>query len=425
MYIKEVTASLYPWDLADEGVGRCLDNLTGMANVNSVYLIGLMHWEKRPLTDSYYPHNPKRKYYIPENGRIYYHVPDEAFEGRLLKPARTERDFLKDTDWLDLLSQSARKRGLKVGLEISHTALDTEKVMSDTPQVMQKDLDGRPISGSYLCPNNEDFLAYMRTLYYETVKNHDIDFIQTCLHNFASSNAAAAGSGYKNDLERTLHVVNGGCFCESCREKATSQGYDWDGILQDAQRLRKICNATIGELRIEKDLLLSSDISCAALLLEFPGVFQWLSFRMDSVAAFFKELYAAAKSANPHVEVRLNHCYSYQEFMGIRHKDLRNYVDSVRDSDYSEQTGDIKKLYTKKQQVDRIRRGVGFDMPILSAIGIRPKATPEIIRESIRLLSQSGIDGLSLGHYDGASFALLQAVKEGMEEADMQILKEE
>ena len=100
-------------------------------------------------------------------------------------------------------------------------------------------------------------------------------------------------------------------------------------------------------------------------------------------------------------------------------------VDSVRDSDYSEQTGDIKKLYTKKQQVDRIRRGVGFDMPILSAIGIRPKATPEIIRESIRLLSQSGIDGLSLGHYDGASFALLQAVKEGMEEADMQILKEE
>ena len=425
MYIKEVAASLYPWDLADEGVGACLDNLTGMANVNSVYLIGLMHWEKRPLTDSFYPHNPVRKYYIPENSRIYYHVPSEAFEGKLLKPIRTERDFLKDTDWLDVLSQSARKRGLKVGLEISHTALDTEKTMTDTPQVLQKDLDGRPISGSYLCMNNDDVRDYLRTLYYETVTNHDIDFIQTCLLLFASSNAASINSGYKNDLERTLHTVNGGCFCDSCRDKATSQGYDWDRILLDVQRMRKLCNATIGELRVEKDLLLSSGISCAALLLEFPGVFQWLSFRMDSVAALFKALYTAAKEANPAVEVRLNHCFEHQEFMGIRHKDLRHCVDSVRDSDYSEQTGDVKRLYVKKQQIDRIRRGVGFDMPVLAAIGIRPKATPEIIRESIRLIAQSGIDGLSLGHYDGASFAMLKAVKEGMEEAEIRILKED
>ncbi len=421
MFIKEVAASLYPWDLADEGVETCLDNVTGMANANSVYLIGLMHWEKRPLTDAYYPHNPKRKYYIPENSRIYYRVPEQAFDGMPLRPMRTERDFLKDTDWMDVLSASARRRGLKVGLELSHTVLDTEKTLSETPEILQKDIDGTPIGGSWLCLGNEDVRAYLRTLFHESVKNHDIDFIQTCLLLFASGNASSINSPDRSDLERTLHTVNGGCFCDSCRKRATALGYDWDLILRDARRMHRLSNAMIGELRIEKDLLLTSGISSGALLLEFPGVFQWMSYRMDCVASLLKEIRAAVKSANPNVEFRLNHCFEFQEFMGIRHRDLRDCVDSVRDSDYSEQTGDVRRLYVKKQQIDRIRRGVGFDMPVLAAIGIRPKATPEIIRESIRLIAQCGIDGLSLGHYDGATFAMLRAVGDGMRDAEMEI----
>ena len=116
MYIKEVAASLYPWDLADEGVDRCIGNVTEMAGANSLYLIGLMYWEKRPLADMFYPHNPVRKYYIPENSRIYYHVPEKAFDGLKLKPIPTERDFLRKTDWLDLLSQKARERSLTMTL---------------------------------------------------------------------------------------------------------------------------------------------------------------------------------------------------------------------------------------------------------------------------------------------------------------------
>ena len=38
----EVSASLYPWDVHDEGINLMLDNLTGMSGVNSVYLIAVM-----------------------------------------------------------------------------------------------------------------------------------------------------------------------------------------------------------------------------------------------------------------------------------------------------------------------------------------------------------------------------------------------
>jgi hypothetical protein len=382
-----------------------------------------MHWEKRPLTGSFYPHNPVRKYYIPENSRLYYHIPEKAFDNMLLKPAVSERDFLKGKDWLDVLSGNARKRGLKVGVELSHTIYDTVKAMRDVPQILQKRLDGSPAGGgNYLCLNNPDVRQYIRTLFAETVRNHDVDFIQTCLLLFESERAASVNSGYKSGMERLLHTVNGGCFCEECRKKATEQGYVWEKIIYDSRRLSELANAEIGEMRINKDLLLSSGLSSAGLLLEFPGVFQWLAFRMDSAAAALKDIYRSVKEVNPKVEVRLNHCFEYQEFMGLRHSDLREVADSVRDSDYSEQTGDPARLYIKWEQVAKMRRGIGFDRPVLASLGIRPNATPEIIRESIRHLAQLGIDGLSLGHYDGASVALLKAVADGMREAEMEII---
>ena len=101
MFIKEVAASLYPWDLADQTAEVCVDNLVEHSNVNSVYLVGVMHEEKRPLTSLFYTLDPVRKYYLPENSRVYYHVDMEDFAYTKMKPAFTEREFLKQKDWLD------------------------------------------------------------------------------------------------------------------------------------------------------------------------------------------------------------------------------------------------------------------------------------------------------------------------------------
>ena len=69
MYWREVVASLYAWDLLDEGLEHMLDVLQRETLTNSVYLVALMHDEKRPLTDFYYPHNPRRKVYWTEDSR--------------------------------------------------------------------------------------------------------------------------------------------------------------------------------------------------------------------------------------------------------------------------------------------------------------------------------------------------------------------
>ena len=69
---KEVAASLYAWDLVDQECGQIMETLKETAQANSLYLVALMHHEKRPLTDFYFPHNSTRKTYFPEDSRVYW-----------------------------------------------------------------------------------------------------------------------------------------------------------------------------------------------------------------------------------------------------------------------------------------------------------------------------------------------------------------
>src|SRR5512141_282482 len=97
---SEIAASLYAWDLADEGIDPIMETLKETANVNSLYLVALMHHEKRPLTDFYYPHNPKRKTYFPEDSRVYWQPHPDSYRESKIKPLSSDRDDLKKTDWL-------------------------------------------------------------------------------------------------------------------------------------------------------------------------------------------------------------------------------------------------------------------------------------------------------------------------------------
>ncbi|NLO81691.1 MAG: hypothetical protein GX094_01280 [Clostridiales bacterium] len=434
MFIKEIAASLYPWDLADEGIETIADNLVNRSNVNSIYLVGVMHFEKRPLTSLFYTHNSKRKYYLPENSRVYYRLDLNNFKNTRLKPLFSERDFLKDTDWLDVLISEARKRKLKAGVELSHTIFDTNVAYREYPDILQRNINGDIIQApqGIVCPNHPDVREYQRIMFYDTVKNHDVDFIQTCLLTFASGGSVKAPWFFAEwmDVNRTylgplMGIANGGCFCDRCRDKAKELGYDWELIVRDMSKLYRVANATpyrFQEELMENNLTLGSNLTESMLLIEYPGLLQFLKFRIDSVTELFKDIYEGIKEANSSVEFRYNNHVRYPEFEGISFKDIAPYVDSVRDSDYSEQIGAPDKFVYKRNTILKIRRGISFDKNIIAAIAVRPNATPELIKESIKVLSTLGIDGLSLGHYDGSHFEHLDAVAQGMKEANITIV---
>jgi len=420
MYYLEISASLYAWDLADEGIEHILDSLQQMTGCNSAYLIALMHHEKRPLTDYFYPHNPVRKTYCPEDSRAYFR-PDPSFYGRI-KPLTSERAFLEGTDWLQVLIDAARRRGMKTGVELSHTLVDSERALREFPDVMQHDIWERPL-GKALCFNNPDAREYVGGLFADLVTHYDIDYIQTCLLPFAST-SAMFGERYTHPAARVLEATTGGCFCEWCRRAASEQGIDLAGI---ARELRPLANAIAHptlEQSHEMALLLESNTTPTAILMEYPALFEWLTFRRGSLTRFFADIHERVHGIRPEIDLRLNaYISSHQELSGLDLRAIKPHLDSIRSSDYSEQSGEMERVISHKRSwLMAVRRAVGDEMPFLSAIGGRPKATPELVRAGVVVSAESGCDGITIGHYDGARFRNLRAIKEGLEAADVEML---
>ena len=435
---SEIAASLYAWDLLDEGVEPVLDTLRETTLANSTYLVALMHWEKRPLTDFFYPHNPKRKTYFPEDSRAYWRPHLEHYRDTRIKPRTSDREELKGKDWLELLVTAARKQGWRTGAEISHTILDLERAQGEFSSAVQRDIYGNPLA-QLICVNNPDARLYLIGLFTDLVSNYDLDFVQTCLVPFAATRLRASvglggerhepgtfgfqtwgAGGAGTPLETVVQTALGGCFCPGCQSAAKADGLDLRAVRRALLPLADLLDhAGPGEGH-RLALLRASNTSPAALLLAHPEMFDWLRFRCASLTRLFRDLHQAIRRINPKIDLRLNAYISRNwELSGIDLAALKPHLGSIRSSDYSEQSGSAQQLEHKRQFLLSIRAAVGDQMHFLSAIGIRPKATPELIRKGVVISSECGADGLSLGHYDGAPLKNLEAIRQGLADADV------
>jgi hypothetical protein len=367
----EVSASLYAWDLHDEGIEKILDNLQEMAAVNSVYLIALMHYEKRPLTSPVFPHNPVRKTWQAEDSRAYWH-PDMKRYGRI-KPRLSDHDWLNQTDWLKVLVEAARKRGLKTGVELSHTVLDAERAKGEFLDCVQRNINGQPQvvwgRGYPICLNSPDARQYVLGLFSDLAANYDVDYVQTCTLPFMPGGA-----------------TKGGCFCDSCVRAAKDSGLDLETVKAALKENPK----------------------------SQPDLAQWQAFRQASVARHYKLMHDGVHALGPRVDLRFNDCFRNAADWGLDLRLLRPHLDSVRVCDYTEQQGNPAAMKGKREWLTEERQALGRDFPLLSAVAVRPKATPELIREGVRIAVECGVNGITLGHYDGAEFPMLRAVREGL-----------
>jgi len=111
----------------------------------------------------------------------------------------------------------------------------------------------------------------------------------------------------------------------------------------------------------------------------------------------------------------------YPELQGLDLRALRPHLDSVRICDYSEQSGKLSALEAKRRRLSLARHAVGDGMLLLSAIGVRPKGTAELVRQGVVVAARCGVNGITLGHYDGATFERLRAIREGLELAKVNV----
>lgn len=429
MRFQEVIGSIYPWDIADEGLETILDHLQEQALCNMVYLIAVEIGHKRPITDDYYPHNPKRKFTLVEEGRAYFQTHPEFYRDTPVKPHPPHDQALAGTDFLRILGDAARVRGLTLGAEFSHGWHDPDELAASCPEALQRDAFGNLLR-RHLCFNSPPARQYALGLFADVCTHYDLAMVQTCVYLFnPGSFAAPQAHGVRwgepavsPDVVRLLGLVrSGGCFCDACAAAAHRQGYDWEGITERLrERARRLTHPTLAEAMALSQLL-RSDATGAALLLEWPDLYQFMRFRIDSVTEFFRQVHQKVREANPRTELRLNHYERFPELLGLDLTRVAPHLDSVRNSDYTEQLGRLDRMEEKRERLLRTRRGIGEGMKLISAIGSRPQATPELIRCGVRIAAETGSDGLSIGHYEGTTYQCLAAIGEGIREAGVTV----
>ena len=136
----------------------------------------------------------------------------------------------------------------------------------------------------------------------------------------------------------------------------------------------------------------------------------------------FARVHEAVTRIKPKIDVRLNaFIYDYWELSGIEFRGLVPHLGSIRSSNYDEQAGRMEMMEHKRQFLLAVRAAAGDDILFLSSIGIRPQATPELVRKGVLISAECGADGLSLGHYDGAPLRLLEAIGDGLRDADVRV----
>jgi hypothetical protein len=422
MYWREIVASLYAWDMLDEGIEPMLDLLQRETLTNSTYLVALMHDEKRPLTDFYYPHNPRRKVYWTEDSRAYWRPRAESYRDSRIKPRLSDSPELSGRDWLQELIDASRARGMTVGAELSHTWVDKERTREELRDCVQRDVFGNTFD-QQICFNHPDVRAYGIALYVDLAANYDVDFVMTCVRGFNPGRQQPWTAGV-GEVHRLAGLTLGGCFCDHCRRAAERRGLDWPAMVERIRWLAEGHDRYQARQAFDLALLLNSSATATSLLAELPELYAFLKLRTDSISEFFGQIRAAVKQVRPQVDLRLNHYAAYPELMGLDLKGIGQLMDSVRSSDYSEQTGDPRRMEWKRAYLHGVRRAIGIDKYFLSAISPRPKATPELVKQGILVSAQCGADALTIGHYDGAWLNCLRAIKEGLEEAGIEIRRD-
>jgi hypothetical protein len=198
------------------------------------------------------------------------------------------------------------------------------------------------------------------------------------------------------------------CFCEDCRKASV-------GLMKG--------HLGIGGLD-----------ECIPKLRESAKASPWREyldeFRFRTATKLFGEIAEAIRAENPKCHLRLNDVYSYRRKdplkAGIKLKEICRHLGSLVNQDHQEQMGDPKEDFGARRDWLTANRGhLGADKPLICGIAPRMNAIPGKVIEGIKVAvtHPARINGLALKHYDGASFGLMRAFRQGMIEGGVQGLE--
>jgi hypothetical protein len=186
------------------------------------------------------------------------------------------------------------------------------------------------------------------------------------------------------------------CFCQFCQREAPTTGFD--------------LAAAIPVLKANPQAQPQSD--------------QWLALRRNSTARIYRLISERIHREKPDLEFRLNDHLPFGSSLkanlatGLHFEDLKGVINSCVNQDHTEQIGNPNETFSYRKTWIAVNRSLlGAETPLISGVAVRPKATPALIRKGIQAAVDSGVNGIACKHYDGATYSMLRAVRDGLRAA--------
>ena len=462
---KFVGIQISPISFIDEGVEVVLDTLQQRVGVN-VLLIGTVSWlglkSGRSIShalDGWPDHGVPEPFAM--KGGAYFDPDPAYYRKTLIKDYKAKDEEMVGRDILKMVIPEARKRGMKVFIELmepffkyaGHGSVNTVEI-SNLAQCLEVDVFGR--FGSEPSTENPDYRSWIHSMVEDQVRNYDLDGVMWCNER-------------RSPLDQLIAGQAPGDFSEAARREALARGIDVERVrLAFSDVYNFFQRARAGESFVD-----GAFIEFLRVLLANPEVLIWERFWLGRNKDLDRELYGLVKWCNPNLSFGLN-VWNRNHFNPIRKAqwpwdEQTMYADWVKPITYQHQSGlvyaqemsDFHKTilrdftpdeltpvmykllglneapwselvqtgmdpdtYVQGQCEDAVR-GVSGKAKVYMGIGVdaprtredQAKCTPDIVRRSVLATYRAGGDGvvfapnyasMNLSNLDGAAAALTE-----------------
>lgn len=304
----------------DEGIEKCLDTITELASVNTLFAMvysykeGLSGRTWPPVDHGLQQRGPKF------HGGYYGTIHPEYYRNTIFKddPRVLRSPDHGDFDLLGSVLPAARKRGIKT---IAWLADQVHEEIPQFKEMAEVDLHGRKLS--QVCLNHPDFRAFQMAMVEDCVQSYEIDGLL-----WRSERWGALTNMLRWNGDRDRAKVP--CFCSFCSEKGKKQGID-------SERVRKgyvLLEDFVAGIRAGSKPTDGAYTTFWRILLRYPEILAWEMFWYDSLREIYKIVYDSAKSLKPDLPVgsAIPHSISFNPFYraAVDFQELAKYNDFLK-----------------------------------------------------------------------------------------------
>lgn len=332
---KFVGIQISPISFIDEGVEQVLDTLQNRVGVN-VLMIGTVSWlglkSGRSIShklDGWPDHGVPEPFAM--KGGAYFNPDPAYYQNTFIKDYKAKDPEMADRDVLEMVIPEARKRGMKVFIELmepffkyaGHGSVNNVEI-PNLPQCLEVDLLGR--HGSEPSTSHPAYRNWILSMIEDQCRNYDLDGVMWCNER-------------RSPLDQLMVGQAPGDFSEASRREATERGIDVEQVRHAFQEVYAFFQkARAGESFVDGAL-----IEFLRVLLRHPEVLIWERFWLERNKDLDRELYGLVKWCDPNLSFGLN-VWNRNHFNPVRKaqwpwEEQTDYADWVKPITYQHQSG--------------------------------------------------------------------------------------